>query len=119
MNIASLNHAVNATDVSLEQLAKDPKLSKEQKLAGLSQQFEAVLLRQILQSARKPMLKSKLSPDSTEKGIYDDMVSSQLADKISKSGTLGLAATLRQQLSRQLNTTPAPGTGATEPVKIP
>lgn len=119
MKIAHLPHSVSAADVPLEQLANNPKLSQPEKIEALSQQFEAVMLRQILQDARKPMLKSKLHPDSSAKGIYDDLVNNQLADKISQSGTLGLAATLRQQLSRQLNTTPAPRTDATEPAKTP
>ena len=119
MNIAPLPHPVNAAEVPLEQLANNPNLSEQQKIDGLSQQFEAVLLRQVLQNARKPMVKSKLNPDSAAKGIYDDLVTNQLADDVSKSGTLGLAATLRQQLSRQLNTTHAPRTDATELAKIP
>ena len=41
----------------LEQWAKSGQLSDEKKIGELSRQFEAILLRQILQSAQKPVIK--------------------------------------------------------------
>ena len=102
MKITRLPHELKATDVPLEQLAGNSRLSEQEKIAGLTRQFEAVLLRQILQSARKTVVHSKLNPESSTKSIYDDLITSQFADKISKSGALGLGETLRQQLTRQL-----------------
>jgi len=76
-------------------------LSEAQKVAEASRQFEAVLLRQILGQARHTVFKSKLSPESTTSGIYQDMVTNQLAESISRSGSFGLARSLESQLLRQ------------------
>jgi Rod binding domain-containing protein len=46
------------------------------------------------------VIKSKFSEDSTSSSIYHDMVTTRLADSISKSGSFGLAKTFDQQLNR-------------------
>ena len=104
MEIPALPNAVHAADLPLEQLAKNPKLSEKEKIGELSRQFEAVLLRQILQEAHKTVIKSSLSEDSAVNGIYQDMVTNALADSISKTGSFGLAKSLEAELSRQLVT---------------
>jgi Rod binding domain-containing protein len=105
MNVAPLHHTATATDLPLEKLAGNPALSEQEKVAEVSRQFEAVLLRQILGAARKTIFKSKFSEDSMASGIYQDMTTSQLADAISRSGGFGLARSLEAQLIRQ-NTNP-------------
>lgn len=105
MKINSHAHhpAVNAgNDVPIERVAQDSHLSQEEKVGQLSGQFEALLLRQILQNARKPVIHSKFNAESAPGAIYDDMVTNQLAQSISHTGALGLAETLQEQLSRQL-----------------
>ena len=86
----------------MENLAGNSQLSQQEKLGEVSRQFEAVLLRQILQNAQKTHFASKFSGDSATSGIYQDMVTMQLADSISKSGTFGLAQSLEKQLNREL-----------------
>jgi flagellar biosynthesis/type III secretory pathway chaperone len=58
MQISPLPHTVSAASLPLEQLAKNPKLSESEKIAELSRQFEAVLLRQILGEAQKSVIRS-------------------------------------------------------------
>ena len=101
MNVAPLPSNVQGADVPLERLAGNASLTDQEKLGEVARQFEAVLLRQILAETQKTVIKSNLSDDSTASGIYRDMVTKQLADSISKSGALGLAQTLGQQLGRQ------------------
>jgi flagellar protein FlgJ len=103
MNVTPLTNHVATANVPLEQLAKNHALTEDQKVAEASRQFEAVLLRQILQETQKPVIKSKFTDNSTAAGIYHDMAGNQLADSISKSGTVGLAQTLQRQLTRQLH----------------
>ena len=101
MNISPLLHTAKAEDISLEKLAGNKSLSEAEKITEVSRQFESVLLRQILGQARKPVFKTKLNEDSMSSGIYHDMVTSQLADGISRSGSFGLARSLQSQLVHQ------------------
>ena len=100
MQITPLQRRSPALDVLPEHLANNSRLSEQDKIAEASRQFESVLVRQILESSTKTVIKSKLTDDSTAAGIYRDMVTTQLADSISKSGALGLAQTFEQQLTR-------------------
>jgi len=104
MKIGALQSNVPATTVPLDRLANNPQLSEEQKVAEVSRQFEAVLLRQILAQAQKTVIKSDFTQDNAVTGVYQDMITSQLADSISRAGTLGLARNLNQQLTHQLTT---------------
>lgn len=117
MNVSALNPRTPASDVPIERLDHNSKLTEEEKLSEASRQFEALLLRQILQSSQNPVIKSKFTDDSTAGSIYRDMVTSQMADSMSKSGGIGLAKTFEHQLSHQIRKhstenppAPAPGT---------
>ena len=85
----------------MDQIAGNKALTQEQKIGEATRQFEAMLLRQILESTQKTVIKSKYSEDSTATGIYRDMITSQLADSISKSGSLGLGETLKREFTQQ------------------
>ena len=117
MNIPSLRPAVKASDQPLESLAGNTHISEAEKVAEASRQFEAVLLRQILSQARKTVVKSQFNSSSTTSDIYQDMVTSQIADKISQSGAFGLAQSLQVQMSRQV-LTPADAASKTAPVPV-
>ena len=104
MKISPLVESSRGEAVSIERLADDKTLSESEKITEASRQFEAVLLRQILGSARKTVFKSKTVEDSLSSGIYQDVVTGQLADSISRSGSFGLARSLQSQLQHQLNT---------------
>ena len=101
MDIPALQSASLMADLPLEQLARSPGLSEEQKVTELARQFEAVLLRQILTAARKTVIASEWSSDSATSGIYQDMINSQLADSMSRSGDFGVARSLQAQLTHQ------------------
>src|SRR5215831_12114687 len=103
MDVASIHASLNAADVPAERLAGDPRLTEEQKIGEVARQFEAILLREILQDSQKTVISSEFTDNSTASGIYHDMVTQELADSISKSGTMGLARTLEQQLTCQLH----------------
>ncbi len=111
MEINPLQRQIAAADIAPERLAGNPRLSREQKIAEASRQFEAVLLRQILGDAQKTVIPSEFSDQSTAAGIYQDLSTSTLADSISKSGALGLARAFEQQLNRQAGVVPKAGHG--------
>ena len=99
MNIDPLQRHVVASDILPENLAGNKSLSEQQKIAEASRQFEAILLRQILSETQKPVITSEFTDNSTAAGIYQDFISSTLADSISKSGSFGLAKVFEAQLS--------------------
>lgn len=99
MQISALQPKTDASHVPLESLAGDQALSQQQKIAEASRQFEAVLLRQFLAEAQKPAVSSEFADNSTSAGIYQDMITNQLADSLSRSGGIGLAKTFEQQLA--------------------
>ena len=108
MDISPLRAHSAAANVAPESLAANAGLSEDEKIAEASRQFEAILLRQILSSAQKQVIQSKLHKDTAISSIYGDMITNQLADGISKSGAFGLAKTIEGQLTRP--PADAPGT---------
>jgi Rod binding domain-containing protein len=102
MNAPAIHPQIKAADVPLNDLAANPHLSNTEKVAEVSRQFEAVLLRQILQETRKSSAAPSSAADASVSSIYDDMINNQLADSISRSGSFGLARSLQNELARQV-----------------
>jgi Rod binding domain-containing protein len=108
MEISALKPSVHAADIRIDQLAGNKQVSEREKIGEVSRQFEAVLLRQILGDAQKKVFASTTNPESVSGGIYQDMITNQLADSISRSGGFGLAHSLEKQLQRELKSRPGP-----------
>src|SRR5919112_231890 len=106
MPIPSINTGAkeNPADIPLEKLATSKALTEQQKTSEMTRQFEALLLRQILNDAQKPAFKSKYAATGVSSAIYQDLMVNQLADGISSSRTVGLAQELETQVSRQSDT---------------
>ena len=104
MKVSTLPNPVSVAELPLEQLAKNSALSEADKIGELSRQFEAMLLRQILQQTQKTVIKSSLTEDSATSGIYQDMITYHLAESISTAGSFGFAQSLQKELTRQLAT---------------
>ena len=99
MQINAPKSNIDASRLPLESLAANKSLSQEQKVGEASRQFEAVLLRQFLSEAQKPVINSEFTDNSTASGIYQDLITNQLADTLSRNGGIGLAQTFERQLS--------------------
>src|ERR1043165_7201907 len=99
MEISSIQNHLKASELPPERLANNHSLTESEKIAEASRQFEAVLLRQILETTQKTVIKSKFADNSAAGSIYRDMITNQLAESISKSGTFGLAKSFEQQLT--------------------
>ena len=89
---------MSANHLSVERLAQNNKLTEAEKIGEVAQQFEAILLRQFLSEATKPMLSQSEGMNPAQKSIYQDMITNTLADTISHTGEFGLAQAFRQQL---------------------
>lgn len=99
MEVDPLARKIMAAEIPLERLAGNANLNETEKIAGVSQHFEAIFLRQFLMEAQKPMLNPKDPMGSSVNEIYRDMMVNHLADEISKSGSFGLAKYFQQQLT--------------------
>ncbi len=97
MDVSPIQRHLEASDIPPERLAASSQLTEDQKIGEATRQFEAILLRQILENTQKPVIASKFADQSTAASIYRDLVTNQLADSISKSGSFGLGKTLEQQ----------------------
>ncbi len=104
MNLGShsISPHVRPSNLPLDRLATSKTVSEEEKLGVVGQQFEAMLLRQMLQEAQKTVVPSRFSMRGAANSVYQDMISSQLAEGISRSGGFGLANSLAAQMSRQV-----------------
>ena len=113
METTPFQRKVKAADLPLDRLLTNKSVSERDKLQAASRAFEAVLLRQILESAQKPVIPSGLTTDSSTSAIYRDLITTQLADSIAKSGQFGLARSFEQQWQRQEGKPAAPAAAPT------
>ena len=89
---------MSANHLAVEQLAQNNKLTEAEKIGEVARHFEAILLRQFLNEATKPLMSGNEGMNPAQKGIYQDMITNTLADTISKSGQFGLSQMFRHQL---------------------
>ena len=89
---------MSADHLAVEQLTQNNKLTEAEKIGEVARHFEAILLRQFLNEATKPLMSGDEGMNPAQKGIYQDMITNTLADTISKSGQFGLSQVFRQQL---------------------
>lgn len=108
MQLPALSARAPAPNVPLDRLAGNTQLSEKEKVGEAGRQFEAIMLRQILGEAMKPVFKSEFAGQSAQAGIYQDMIVNQMADNLTRAGGFGLAENLNRDLTRQLSSAPKP-----------
>lgn len=101
MSITAIKPQTDLSHIGLENLAANKNVSEKDKIGEVARQFESYLLRQYLAEAKKSQITSTANPESSTSRIYQDMVTQQLAENISKAGTFGLGNALKEQLIRQ------------------
>ena len=86
--------------------------AKDAKLTNVSQQFEAIFVRQMLAEARKTHLNNE---DDTLGGqgmdTFRQMQDDRFADIAAERGSFGLAKMIEEQLAKQAAVAPAPSGG--------
>lgn len=75
------------------------KLPKEGKLGKVCDQFEGMLVRQILSEGLKPMLAKPPGSGAAGAGIYDYMLTDTLANGVAGHNAMGISHLLQQQLA--------------------
>lgn len=101
LHTASASAAAAATAPAGTVHGKAP--SPNDKLRRSTEEFEAVLLRQILTAAQKPMLSKPLLEKSQSAEIVRDLRTDRMADAISRTGSVGLARYLESHLRKNLS----------------
>jgi Rod binding domain-containing protein len=93
----------NAADPLLwkERVLSDHR-SEEAKLASASAQFEAILLKQFLSEALKPLTESG-DTFGGKNPVYGYFITDTLATSLSESGAFGYSSLIQAQLADQTN----------------
>ncbi len=104
MQTTPFQRQVKAADLPLDRLMANKNIPERDKLQAASRAFEAIMLRQILESTQKTVIQSSVNAESSTKAIYRDLITTQLADGIAKSGQFGLARSFDQEWLKQLGT---------------
>ncbi len=79
--------------------AEDPEKLKE-----VSEQFEAILIRQYLSEAMKPMFEGSMMGNDSGAHMYQYMITDAMATELSNNSTFGVASMLQMQLTAPDNT---------------
>ena len=85
---------------SLAQLRASSKAKNENAIKEVSQQFEAIFLNMMLKAMRKATEKSGLT-DSHATEAYEQMFDQEIASRLSKTGSLGIAEAIERQIMFQ------------------
>lgn len=73
----------------------------DKKLKESCQEFEAIFIKQMLNSMKKSVNKSGLIKESMGEKIFDDMLYDEYAQNMSKSSSFGIAEMMYKQLAAQ------------------
>jgi Rod binding domain-containing protein len=78
--------------------------TEDEKIAEVSKQFEAIILRNFLKDSLKPLFKSHLAQDNSQNNIYRYHLVDALSQSMAESQSLGLSNVLQMQLKSQYAT---------------
>jgi flagellar protein FlgJ len=100
----------------LQLIAERSKSGKElsdKELKEVGQQFEALLLHQLLSAMRKTIPKNELFEKSSSDDTYKDLFDEKMADQIASSGQTGISDAIVEAIKAQQQkvTPPAQGSG--------
>ena len=98
MEAINLDAHYYADPSNLESLSANQSLQKEEKVQVVAQQFEAMLLRQVLKESLKPMIEGAINLNGTGSHIYQHWLVDTYANTLSSTESFGIASSLKQQL---------------------
>lgn len=82
----------------LMEMAHSKHTTHNQKVAAVSDQFEAVLVKQYLKEALKPMFKGVFNEDGGAHRMYRHFFTDAISESIASGGGFGVSNVLQQQL---------------------
>ena len=74
------------------------KIDKSSRLYKVSQEFEAIFIKQMLNVMRKSVSKTGLMDGGMAEEIFEDMLYDEYAQKMAESGSFGIADMIYRQL---------------------
>ena len=77
--------------------------TEEAKIAEVSRQFEAIILRNFLKDSLKPVFKTYLNQENSQNSIYRYHLVDSLAESMSQREALGISTMLQMQLKSTLS----------------
>ena len=75
------------------------RIDKSSKLYKVSQDFEAIFIKQMLNVMRKSVSKTGLMDGGMAEEIFEDMLYDEYAEKMAKSGSFGIADMIYRKLN--------------------
>ena len=82
-----------------ENASNSTEIDKNSKLYEVSQEFEAIFIKQMLNVMRETVNKSGLIDGGMAEEVFEDMLYDEYALKMAKSAQFGLADSMYRQLS--------------------
>lgn len=102
MNMLQMNRTkanrVNDLKTRIDTGNKHPDTYQDGKLKEVCNDFQAILIKQMLDTMRKTVNKEGLIPTSHAEEIFEDMLYDEYAQKMSRTANLGLDTMMYEQL---------------------
>ena len=101
----------------LMEMAHSRHVSEKQKAAAVSGQFEALLVKQYLKQALKPMFKGIFDETGGASGMYRHLFTDALAESIAQGGGFGVSTILQMHLNKKVDAETAAATEKAAEIK--
>ncbi len=102
MNNLNTINTYNTQTSQLNNLNTKLSSKEDAKLKQACNDFEAIFIKQMFDSMRKTINKTKLIDGGMSEDIFEDMLFEQYAAKMSANSNLGLAKQMYEQLSKTI-----------------
>ena len=99
MNRMTLSNAGSSGSSNISSMERELKNSNDEKVKQACSDFEAIFIKQRLDSMRKTVDKTSLLGGGMAEDIFEDMIYDEYAKKMSKTGDFGIKDMLYKQLS--------------------
>ena len=96
---AKSSDTIRALQISGNNPVRRDDIAERERLRSASRDFEAIFIKQMLNSMRKTVTKSGLLGGGFAETVYEDMLFDEYAKKMAATSKMGIAEMLYKQLS--------------------
>jgi len=101
MNNMTLSNTGSSSSAHVSAMERELQNTNDEKVKQACSDFEAIFIKQMLDSMRKTVEKTSLLGGGMAEEIFEDMIYDEYAKKMSKTGDFGIKDMLYKQLSSQ------------------